>query len=65
MKPRIKSKIWKLRKQKIPNHNNKMKIILKIRIVKGVSGTISSTPTFASCQKEKRESNKLKIYFKK
>ena len=47
MKPRFKSVIWNIRKQKTPNQNNKKKKeSRKIRIVSAASGTTSSVPTF-------------------
>ena len=62
MKPRIKSAIWIIRKQKIkiktktPNQNStKKKEFLKMRITKGDFGTTSSLPTFVSCAGRRRE----------
>ena len=49
MKPRIKSMIWNIRKQKTTNQNKKKKVPPPpIRIVQGASGTTSSDPTSTS-----------------
>ena len=47
MKPRIKSMIWNIRKQKTINQNNKKKESKKnVKIVYAASGTTSRGPTF-------------------
>ena len=67
MKPRIKSMIWNIKKQKtIMLNDKKKKEYKKMRIVLAACGTTLSNPTFASqgCQK-KRKSKKLENYLKK
>ena len=57
VKQRIKSEIWKIRKQKTPNQNSIKKELKTTRTVQGASETTSSTPTSAESglQKEKRD----------
>ena len=48
MKPKIKSMIWNIKKQKTTNQNKKKKQSKRVRIVKAASGTTSRSPTFTS-----------------
>ena len=48
MKPRIKSMIWNISKQKTTNQNKKKKESKKMRIVYAASGTTLRGPTFTS-----------------
>ena len=62
MKPRIKSMLYNIRKQKTTKQNKKKKKESKKKIVQATSGATSSVPTFASwgCQ-EKEKNKKLEI----
>ena len=68
MKPRIKSIIWNIKKQKTTNQNKKKKKESK-KNEDSVSsfGTTSRDSTFSSegCQKEKKKIKKSEIYMKK
>ena len=67
MKPKIKSMIWNIRKQKTTTQNNKKKKIQKYEdsINSLWDNFKRSNICLKGCQKEKRKSEKLKIYLKK
>ena len=64
-KPGLKSTVWTRKKKETFNQNRmKKQVFKKTRRGLGTSGTSLNVPTSESyrCQKEKRKSNKLKIY---
>ena len=67
MKQRIKSAISNTRSKKHPIRTAERKRMIKMKIIERASRTTLSMPIFTSqgCQKEKRESKKLKTYLKK
>ena len=48
MKPRVKSMIWNIRKQKTTDQNKKKKESKKMGIISSAPGTTLIDPTFAS-----------------